>query len=515
MSEFFDVESCFSKRAKQPVPLVPVSREAFSEWLDEQPARVRAWLEATRALQEDGARPDAGRHALLPAEDGTLSAVVVIHRTTPRPWDFASLPSRLPPGVYAAPAELDEQAATALALGWALGSYRFDRYKSKKRKGPQLLWPARADHERSALLAEAICLSRDLINTPAADMGPAELAQTARKLARRHGATFRSIAGERLLQSNYPAIHAVGRASSREPLLIDLQWGKPRHPRLTLVGKGVCFDTGGLDIKPSSNMQLMKKDMGGAAFVLGLAHVVMSRKLPVRLRVLVPAVENSVSGNAMRPLDVLSTRKGLTVEVGNTDAEGRLILCDALAEADGDEPDLLIDVATLTGAARVALGTSMPALFSRRSETAQALLDAGETNDDPLWRLPLHQPYRRLLDSRVADLNNISDGPYAGAITAALFLAEFVGSERDWVHVDTMAYNLSARPGRPAGGEAQGLLAFAHMLEERYPAAPASAPRKPRGGDSAAKASKARKDTRASKTSTKRRPQRTRTPAKT
>lgn len=496
MSEFFDVESCFSKRAKQTTPLVPVSQDAFSKWLDEQPARIRSWLEATQSLRENGARPDAGRHALLPAEDGTLGAVAVIHRATPRPWDFASLPSRLPPGVYAAPAELDEATATALALGWALGSYRFDRYKSKKRKGPQLVWPARAVRERSSLLAEAICLCRDLINTPAADMGPAELAQAARKLARRHGATFRCLVGNQLLDRNYPAIHAVGRASSREPRLIDLTWGNPRHPRLTLVGKGVCFDSGGLDIKPSSNMQLMKKDMGGAAFVLGLAHVVMSRKLPVRLRVLVPAVENSVSGNAMRPLDVLTTRKGLTVEVGNTDAEGRLILCDALAEAERDEPDLLIDVATLTGAARVALGTSMPALFSRRSETAQALLDAGEANDDPLWRLPLHQPYRKLLDSRVADLNNVSDGPYAGAITAALFLAEFVASERDWVHVDTMAYNLSARPGRPIGGEAQGLLAFAGMLEERYGAA---APRGTRKG--AAKVAQ--------------RPQRTRTSAKT
>lgn len=475
MSEFFKVESCFSKRAKSPIPLVPVRQADYASWLAKQPAEVRAWLESTRALSagDEDAPPKVGAHALLPGAGGALGQVIVLHQRRPSPWDYAALPAALPPGTYAAPAGLDADDATALCLGWALGSYRFERYKSKKKTTAELIWPEAARRDEVLALAEAICLCRDLINTPAEDMGPAELAEAGRKLAKRHGAEFQSIAGERLLRQNYPAIHAVGRASSREPVLFDFVWGKAKHPKLTLVGKGVCFDTGGLDIKPSGSMQLMKKDMGGAALVLGLAHVIMSQNLPVRLRVLVPAVENSVSGNAMRPLDVLQTRKGITVEVGNTDAEGRLILCDALAEAESEEPDLLIDAATLTGAARVALGTSLPAVFSRRDDTARALVLSGDEAHDPFWRLPLHEPYRRLLDSRVADLNNISDGPFAGAITAALFLGEFVAKERDWVHIDTMGFNLSPRPGRPYGGEALGLLALARMLGERFGATPA------------------------------------------
>lgn len=471
MSESFKVESCFSKRAKGALSLVPVYQADYGAWLARQPSSVRAWLETTRALLspgDDGTEPKVGAHALLPGSDGALGQVIVLDQRRPSPWDYAALPGKLPPGTYAAPDGLDAERAAALCLGWALGSYRFERYKSKKKTTPELVWPDSVRPEEVLALAEAICLCRDLINTPAEDMGPADLAEAGRTLAKRHGARFSCVGGDALLREDYPAIHAVGRASSREPLLFDFVWGKPKHPKLTLVGKGVCFDTGGLDIKPSGNMQLMKKDMGGAALVLGLAHVIMSRNLPVRLRVLVPAVENAVSGNAMRPLDVLQTRKGITVEVGNTDAEGRLILCDALAEAERDEPDLLIDAATLTGAARVALGTSLPALFARRDETARALVLSGDDAHDPLWRLPLHAPYRRLLDSRVADLNNISDGPFGGAITAALFLGEFVAQDRDWVHIDTMGFNLSARPGRPYGGEALGLLALARMLEERY-----------------------------------------------
>jgi leucyl aminopeptidase len=278
------------------------------------------------------------------------------------------------------------------------------------------------------------------------------------------------IVGADLLRKNFPAIHAVGRAaaSSREPRLIDLRWGKAEAPRVTLVGKGVCFDTGGLDLKTSGGMKLMKKDMGGAATVLGLAHAIMAMKLPVSLRVLIPAVENSVSGDAMRPLDILATRKGLTVEVGNTDAEGRLVLCDALAEADTEEPELLIDLATLTGAARVALGASLPALFSTDDGVADAILEAGRRCGDPLWRMPLFDDYRPLLESPIADLNNIANSPYGGAITAALFLKEFVTTSRPWVHIDTMAYNLESRPGRPTGGEALSLVALFTMLEERY-----------------------------------------------
>jgi leucyl aminopeptidase len=312
---------------------------------------------------------------------------------------------------------------------------------------------------------EAIYLVRDLINTPAGDMGPAELAQAATKLAERHKARISVITGAALLKKNYPAIHAVGRASSRAPRLIDLRWGA-KGPRVTLVGKGVCFDSGGLDLKAAAGMRLMKKDMGGAAHALGLASMIMAARLPLRLRVLIPAVENSVSGDAFRPGDVLPTRKGLSVEIGNTDAEGRLVLCDALAEADSEDPELIVDFATLTGAARIALGAELPAMFCNDDGVAEALLAQGLAAQDPVWRLPLHAPYRRLLDSQVADINNISSGALGGAIMAALFMSEFVRPKTPWVHLDIMAWNPSSRPGRPEGGEAMGLRATYALIEE-------------------------------------------------
>ncbi len=299
-------------------------------------------------------------------------------------------------------------------------------------------------------------------------MGPSHLADAAMVMAEQHGADVRLVVGDDLLEEGFPAIHAVGRAAANAPRLIDITWGKPGKPKLTLVGKGVCFDTGGLDLKSASNMKLMKKDMGGGALVLGLAHALMDADLPVRLRVLVPAVENSVAGNAYRPLDVINTRKGKTVEVGNTDAEGRIIMCDALALAEEDRPDLIIDAATLTGAARVALGTKLPALFSTDDEAAEALLAAGREVGDELWRLPLHKPYRKYLDSRVADINNIASTGYGGAISAALYLREFVGKKRSWIHIDTMGYNTSSEPGRPSGGEAFALRALYAMLNKRY-----------------------------------------------
>jgi leucyl aminopeptidase len=344
----------------------------------------------------------------------------------------------------------------------------FSRYRKKGDGYASLVWPEQADRTWVTALLEGITLCRNLINTPASDMGPEELATAGTLIAERHGATSSILVGEQLLEHNYPMVHAVGRASSRAPRLFDLRWGSLQHPKLTLVGKGVCFDSGGLDIKPAADMKLMKKDMGGAALVLGVAHVLMSLKLPVRLRVLVPAVENSVSGNAMRPLDVLPSRKGLTVEIGNTDAEGRLILADALTEACTESPDLLIDAATLTGAARVALGAALPALFSTDDAAAEALLATGRSTGDPLWRLPLHEPYRKSLDSKVADLNNISSDSYGGAITAALFLREFVAKKQSWMHIDTMGWNLESRPGRPYGGEALGLRALVDMLVARY-----------------------------------------------
>jgi len=309
---------------------------------------------------------------------------------------------------------------------------------------------------------------RDLVNTPASDMGPDELEQAARELAAAHGAACEAIVGDALLAQGFPAIHAVGRASSRAPRLIDLRWGDPGHPRVTLVGKGVCFDTGGLDIKPAASMRLMKKDMGGAAHVLGLARMIMGAGLAVSLRVLIPAVENSISGNAYRPGDVVPTRKGLSVEIGNTDAEGRMVLCDALALADDESPELLIDLATLTGAARVALGPELPALYCDDDAVAERLQRLGMELQDPLWRMPLWSPYDEGLKSTVADLNHIASGSFAGSIYAGLFLRRFVSAAAAWVHLDVFSWNPSGRPGRPEGAESQSIRALFALIEERF-----------------------------------------------
>ena len=452
----------FAVKAGRALPLEVVRVADYAAWLEEAPASTQRWLKATE-FQNQG-----GRHALIPKADGDLASVVAVVDNQPDLWDFARLPRALPARTYQITTEYGAHEANEVALGWALGTYSFTRYKKSEQAFATLVWPRNADKAHVARLAEGIALCRDLITTPASDMGPAELADAAKTLATQHGAKFSVIVGDQLLRRNYPAVHAVGRASSRAPRLIDFTWGNARHPKLTLVGKGVCFDTGGLDLKPSANMLLMKKDMGGAATVLGLAHALMSQELPVRLRVLIPAVENSVSANAFRPLDVLSTRKGLTVEVGNTDAEGRLILADALAEADSEEPDLVIDVATLTGAARVALGTRLPALFCNSDDLANRVLAAGDRTSDPFWRMPLYQPYKKMLTSTVADLTNLPSGPYGGAIAAALFLQHFLTRGTNWIHIDTMAYNQSAAPGRPVGGEALGLRALSEALSERY-----------------------------------------------
>jgi len=441
------------------VPITLLTAEQLGGWLKRQPKSVAAWVRNTGF----SAKPDS--ICLLPADKGALDRVLAGHDSADGPWSCAGLPSALPEGSYRIEPEPAAELAGQLALGWALGCYAFTRYRKSERRLASLVWPKAADRAAVEGAASGIALVRDLINTPAGDMGPAELAGAAKALARSHKARVAVTRGEQLLKKNYPAVHAVGRASSRAPRLIDLRWGD-KGPRVTLVGKGVCFDSGGLDLKSAAGMLLMKKDMGGAAHALGLAHMIMAAGLPLRLRVLVPAVENSVSGDAFRPLDVLQTRKGLTVEVGNTDAEGRLILCDALAEADREKPDLLVDFATLTGAARIALGTELPALFSNDDDLAGALLAQGVAAHDPLWRMPLHRPYRRLLDSKVADINNISDGGYGGAITAALFLAEFVAAETPWIHIDLMAWNLKPRPGRPVGGEAMSLRAVFGMIAD-------------------------------------------------
>jgi leucyl aminopeptidase len=321
---------------------------------------------------------------------------------------------------------------------------------------------------RALVVAAAVAATRDLVNTPAEHMGPAELAEAVRMVAKAQGGRFSQTVGERLLGAGFPAIHAVGRAAARAPRLIELNWGSPRHSRLTLVGKGVCFDSGGLDIKTADGMRLMKKDMGGAANALGLAQAIMALELPVRLQLLIPAVENAISGNAYRPGDVYKTRKGLHVEIGNTDAEGRVILCDALAYACESKPDLVVDLATLTGAARVALGPQLPALFTRDTAMARDLVDRGLDEGDPMWHMPLWAPYHGMIESDIADIVNTGSGPMGGAITAALFLADFVPETVPWLHLDLFAWNSSARPGRPVGGEAQTLRTLFSWLEQRY-----------------------------------------------
>jgi len=451
------------------VPLTLLTKDSLTDWLADQTPQRAAWV------RDAGFRAAPGMLCLLPGSDGALAGALAGFDPLDELWSYAALPGRLGSGQFvlapAAAHPLEPATATRVALGWVLGTYTFERYRKSGQKFATLVWPKGADRGLVERTAEAVFLVRDLVNTPAGDMGPDELAQAAAKLARRHKARCTAAVGADLLKRNYPAIHAVGRASTRAPRLIDLRWGRA-GPRVTLVGKGVCFDTGGLDLKPSAGMKLMKKDMGGAAHVLGLAHMIMAAKLPLRLRVLIPAVENSVSGNALRPLDVIATRKGLTVEVGNTDAEGRLVLADALCEADSEDPELIVDFATLTGAARIALGPSLPAMFCNNDDVAAAMARHAEAQSDPVWRLPLYRPYRSNLDSKVADLNNIAGDGFAGAIIAALFMADFLRPTTPWLHFDIMAWNQKAAPGRPEGGEAMGLRAVYALIAERFAPAP-------------------------------------------
>ena len=444
------------------VPLTPLVPAEWNQWLAGQSAPARTWLEAS------GFSAKPGTFTRIPDGDGRAGRVVAGVAALDEVWSYGDLASKLARGTYELDREIGATAATRAAIGWGLGTYTFTRYKKSEATFATLTWPKQADRAAAARCVEAVFLVRDLVNTPANDMGPEELAEAVRQLGKRHRAKVGVTVGEELLTANFPAIYAVGKASVRAPRLIDLRWGKAGDAKVTLVGKGVCFDTGGLDIKPSAGMKMMKKDMGGAANMIGLASMIMDAKLPVRLRLLVPAVENSISGVAMRPLDVLQTRKGLTVEVGNTDAEGRIILCDALAAADEEKPDLLIDAATLTGAARVALGPDLPGLFSNDDALAEDLLRHGRSEGDPVWRLPLYEPYRKLLDSDVADMNNVSDGGFAGAITAALYLQSFVSRETKWAHLDMYSWNQASRPGRPRGGEAQFIRAAFAMIQERY-----------------------------------------------
>jgi leucyl aminopeptidase len=444
------------------IPIVFISADRIHSAAE----RHQSWFSAT------GFQAEAGTYSIVPDGDGRIAQVYVGQPETLDTWTLGNLAVELPGNHYTLPDSLTADDATKLYLGWRLAQYTFTRYKQNGNSAenapaqPTLEPPAQADLEYVEAAVDAVSLVRDLVNTPAGDMGPAQLEEHARAIAAAYQAEVTVTSGEDLLTHNYPMIHAVGRASDQAPRLIDLQWGDRSHPPVTLVGKGVCFDSGGLDIKSAAGMKLMKKDMGGAAHVLGIATMVMKLNLPVRLRVLVPAVENSIAGNAMHPLDILKTRKGITVEVGNTDAEGRLVLGDALWEASQEQPRLLVDFATLTGAARVALGTELPALFCSDDATAEQLRQSGLQVDDPLWPMPLHEPYRSLLDSKIADISNISNGSYGGAITAALFLREFVLPGIPWVHIDVMAWNLRSLPGRPEGGEAMGVRAVTELIRQ-------------------------------------------------
>jgi leucyl aminopeptidase len=451
-----------TKAAAAVTPIHVVDRASFATHLKTAPAATRRWLEAT------GFAGEANRHVLVPAADGSLLEVWAGVGDVASPWALAACPRQLPLGRYRLADDGLAVDDTVAALSWELGSYHFDLYKPAAREAATLVLSPGLAAERGLMLATAMASVRDLVNTPAEHMGPAELAEAVRLVASQHGAKFKQTVGDALLKAGFPAIHAVGRAADRAPRLIELNWGSSKHPKLTLVGKGVCFDSGGLNIKGADGMRLMKKDMGGAANALGLAQMIMALKLPVQLQLLIPAVENAISGNAFRPGDVFKTRQGLYIEIGNTDAEGRVILCDALAYAAEGQPALLIDMATLTGAARVALGPHLPALFSRDTALARQLMDDGLALDDPLWQLPLWTDYHERIASSVADIVNTGRNGLGGSITAALFLADFVPASIPWLHIDLFAWNDAARPGRPVGGEAQTLRTLLHHLETRF-----------------------------------------------
>lgn len=446
---------------RRSIPVEAVDSGSLKQAAKGLGAPQRRWLE------QCGFTAASGTHLLLSDANGKLARVLVGVDADDALGALAALPCALPEGSYHladGKPVLDMHLAT---LGWALGAYQFTRYRSPKR-APATLAVAADVLRAVAPLVEATARVRDLVSTPTEDMGPEQLADAIRQLGKTHKAKVRDWVGDELLKANFPTIHAVGRASHREPRLVELTWGKASDPKLVLVGKGVCFDTGGLNLKSGDGMRWMKKDMGGAAHAIALAGLVMQGKLPVRLTLLVPTVENAVAGNALRPGDVVTTRAGHTVEIDNTDAEGRLILCDALAYGGEQQPDLMIDFATLTGAARVALGPDLPALFGNRDPITQAVLAAGQSVHDPLWQLPLWRPYRRMLDSHIADWANSGSSRQAGAVTAALYLERFVPDATPWLHLDTYAWNDADRPGRPRGGEAMGMRACFAFLQQRY-----------------------------------------------
>lgn len=444
-------------------PIIAVRTASLPATLAAIDAQARAWIHANGFT----AKPDS--LLIVPGADGRIALVLAGIADVEDPHAFGTLPLALPEGRYRLHAQLGERIEPARALlGWGLAAYRFSRYRAPKRAPATLLLAPDApglDEARAQL--EACLRVRDLVNTPTQDMGPEQLEAETRELAQRYGATLRSIAGDALLDENFPAIHAVGRASHRAPRLIELTWGDASHPKLALVGKGVCFDTGGLDIKPSDGMRNMKKDMGGAAHAIALAGLIMDQRLPVHLRLLVPAVENAIGPDAYRPGEVIATRRGISVEIDNTDAEGRIVLCDALACAAEASPDLILDFATLTGAARIALGPDLPALFANDEAVAAGWIAEGARLHDPVWRMPLWRPYLRYLTSHIADIAN-AGSRMAGAVTAALYLEKFIPEGQRWAHLDVYAWNDGDRPGRPRGGEAMALRSAFAMLKARY-----------------------------------------------
>ncbi len=448
-----------AKSSGKALPIIPLKKDKLFDWCKTQRKEIQYWITST------GFEALPGKTCLISGLNGKLEKILVGISDKINMWDCGNLSQELPKGTYKFQHH-ESKEVEKWTLGWILGSYKFDQYqKSKITEKARILLP------QNSLLnstVDAIFLTRDLINTPAEDLGPSHLASAARKLAKKHNAKFKVIVGDELRKKKYPAIYAVGRAiktPSQSPRLIDFRWGKINNPKLTLIGKGVCFDTGGLNIKTTDGMKLMKKDMGGAANVLGLAHMIMSARLPIRLRVLIPAVENNISGNALRPLDIVSSRSGKTIEIGNTDAEGRVILADALTEACSDSPNLIIDFATLTGAARIALGTELPALFTNHDGFAEAIAKTGNLEQDPVWRLPLWKDYKGLIQGTTADLTNSPEGSFGGAITAALFLQEFIKPGTNWAHIDLMAWNLTSKPGRPIGGEAMAIRSIFSALK--------------------------------------------------
>lgn len=446
------------------IPLIIIEKSSYSHWFQAQSQPQQNWLAQTGFTGNGLALiPD-----FSPTSASALSQVLFIVEDANHYFACGDLITKLPKGQYLLQAEPQHQ--QAICFAWLVGAYNFSPYKTKQAEKllPSLAVNNKTLADSAIKYAQATALVRDLVNTPASDMMPVNLGDTAQLLVDSFGGEVTQIIGDDLLLTNYPTIHAVGRASINQPRLIDLRWGNKNHPQVTLVGKGVCFDSGGLDLKPAAGMRNMKKDMGGSAHVLGLAQLIMAHQLPINLRVLIPAVENAVSSNALRPGDVITTRKGLTVEIDNTDAEGRLVLGDALCEASQDNPELIIDFATLTGAMRVALGTELPGFFSTSDAVAAGITTAGNKISDPVWRMPLYSPYNDLFKSTLADMTNCSAGPFGGAITAALYLQKFVDNDIDWVHFDIMAFNIRPLSGRPLGGEAFGIRAVFDYLKQRY-----------------------------------------------